>query len=148
MGQEVIVEFLEGDPDRPLITGRVYNADQTVPYALPANQTQSGLKSRSTKDGGGDNFNEIRMEDKKGSEVLYIHAEKDKEVMVENDRMETVGNDETISIGNNRTEDVGKDESITIADNRTESVGKNESISVGGNRTVSVGLRPQARAGR
>ena len=139
MGQEVIVEFLEGDPDRPLITGRVYNADQTVPYSLPANQTQSGVKSRSTKDGGGDNFNEIRMEDKKGSELLYIHAEKDKEVMVENDRRETVGNDETISIGNNRTEDVGKDETITIAENRTESVGKNESISVGENRTVSVG---------
>lgn len=140
IGQEVIVEFLEGDPDRPIITGRVYNADQTVPYSLPANQTQSGLKSRSTKDGGGDNFNEIRMEDKKGSEQLYIHAEKDKVVVVENDRTETVGNDETIDIGNDRTETVGNDETITIMANRTETVHKNESITVYLNRTRKVGI--------
>src|SRR5437667_9212192 len=76
IGQEVIVEFLEGDPDEPIITGRVYNADQTPPYGLPANKTQSGLKSRSSKGGAGANFNEIRMEDKKGDEQLYIHAEK------------------------------------------------------------------------
>ena len=67
IGQEVIVEFLEGDPDRPIVTGRVYNADNMPPYELTANQTQSGIKSRSTKGGGEDNFNEIRMEDKKGS---------------------------------------------------------------------------------
>ena len=140
IGQEVIVEFLEGDPDRPIITGRVYNADQTVPYSLPANQTQSGLKSRSTKGGGGDNFNEIRMEDKKGSEQLYIHAEKDKVVMVENDRTETVGNDETIDIGKDRTETVGNDETITIMANRTETVHKNESITVYLNRTRKVGI--------
>jgi type VI secretion system secreted protein VgrG len=75
IGQEVIVSFLEGDPDRPIITGRVYNADCMPPYALDANKTQSGIKSRSTKGGGPDNFNEIRMEDKKGSEELYLHAE-------------------------------------------------------------------------
>ena len=73
----MIVDFLEGDPDRPIITGRVYNADQTVPYALPGNQTQSGIKSRSSKGGGADNFNEIRFEDLKDSEMIFIHAEKD-----------------------------------------------------------------------
>lgn len=139
IGQEVIVDFLEGDPDLPIITGRVYNAEQVPPYDLPGNQTQSGVKSRSSKKGTGENFNEIRMEDLKGSEELYIHAEKDKTVMVENDRTETVGNDETITIGNNRTEEVGKDENIKIAENRTESVGSDESISVGGSRTESVG---------
>jgi type VI secretion system secreted protein VgrG len=137
IGQEVIVDFLEGDADRPIITGRVYNAER-MPYDLPGNQTQSGVKSRSSKGGSGENFNEIRFEDLKGSELLYLHAEKDKQVVVENDRTESVGNDESISIGNNRTEDVGKDESITIGENRTESVGKDESITIGGSRTESV----------
>lgn len=138
IGQEVIVEFLEGDPDRPIITGRVYNADQTPPYDLPANKTQSGVKTRSSKEGGSANFNEIRFEDKKDSELLYIHAEKDKQVVVEHDRNEEVGHDETISIGNNRTEDVKKDETISIGGNRTESVEKDESITISGNRTEDV----------
>src|SRR5207249_6913387 len=103
IGQEVIVDFLEGDPDRPIVTGRVYNADQTPPYTLPGDQTQSGVKSRSSKGGGTDNFNEIRFEDKKGSEQIIIHAEKDMQVEVENDRSESVGHDETITISNDRT---------------------------------------------
>jgi type VI secretion system secreted protein VgrG len=147
IGQEVIVSFIEGDPDQPIITGRVYNDDNMHPYELPANATQSGVKTRSSKEGTPDNFNEIRFEDKKGEEEVYIHAEKDQNNVVENDettsvgndRSETVGNDETISIGNNRTEDVGKNESINIGENRTESVGKNESISIGENRTEDVG---------
>jgi len=147
IGQEVIVEFLEGDPDRPIITGRVYNAEQTTPYDLPANKTQSGVKSRSSKDGSSANFNEIRFEDKKGSEEVYIHAEKDQNNVVENDettkvghdRTEDVGNDEKITIGNDRTESVGNDESIAIASNRTEDVGKNESVTIGENRDASVG---------
>lgn len=147
MGQEVIVSFLEGDPDQPMITGRVYNDDNMPPYELPANATQSGVKTRSSKEGTPENFNELRFEDKKGSEEVYIHAEKDQNNMVENnettsvgnDRSETVGNDETISIGNNRTEDVGNDETITIGNNRTETVGTDESITIGSNRTESVG---------
>ncbi len=147
MGQEVIVEFLEGDPDRPIITGRVYNNDNMPPYELPANATQSGVKSRSLKEGSPDNFNEIRMEDKKGEEQLYIHAEKNQDNVVENDettevghdRTENVGNDETITIGNDRTENVEKNENITIGENRTENVGKNEDITIGDNRTESVG---------
>jgi type VI secretion system secreted protein VgrG len=147
IGQEVIVEFLEGDPDRPIITGRVYNADQKVPYALPANKTQSGIKSRSTTGGSADNFNEIRFEDKKGSEELYIHAEKDQNNVVENDettkignnRTETVGKDENITINGARTETVAKDESITINGGRTESVAKDENISISKDRTEDVG---------
>lgn len=147
MGQEVIVEFLEGDPDRPIVTGAVYNGDQTPPYALPANKTQSGIKSRSTLGGSGANFNEIRFEDKKGSEQVYIHAEKNQDNIVENDettsvghdRTEDVGHDEKITIGNNRTEKVGVNETIGIGNNRTETVGVNESITIGSNRTKSVG---------
>ncbi|HEX6510375.1 MAG TPA: type VI secretion system tip protein TssI/VgrG [Chloroflexota bacterium] len=146
IGQEVIVSFLEGDPDQPIITGRVYNGDSMPPYALPGNATQSGIKSRSSKSGGESNFNEIRFEDKKGSEMLTLHAEKDQEVTVENDeavsighdRTEKVGHDETITIGNNRTEKVGVDETITIGSNRTETVGANETINIGGNRSISV----------
>lgn len=138
IGQEVLVDFIEGDPDRPIITGRVYNAEQTPPYTLPTNQTQSGVKSRSSKGGGTENFNELRFEDKKGEELVYFHAEKDKEVMVENDRKEEVKHDETITIGNNRTELVKKDEKITIEGSRTEEVKKDETITVKGKRTETV----------
>jgi len=146
MGQEVIVEFLEGDPDRPIITGRVYNADQTPPYALPANKTQSGLKSRSSKGGGSANFNEIRLEDKKGSEQLFIHAEKNQDIEVEHDethwvghdRTKTIDHDETTHVKHDRTETVDHDETITVHNNRTETVDKEETISIGGNRTETV----------
>ena len=162
IGQEVVIEFIEGDLDHPIVVGSVYNAEQMPPYTLPANKTQSGIKSRSSLQGSPANFNEIRMEDKKGSEQLFIHAEKNQDIEVENDethwvghdrtksidhdetthvkhdRTETVDNDETISIGHNRSESVGKDETITIAGNRTETVGKDETITIGGNRTEQV----------
>jgi type VI secretion system secreted protein VgrG len=163
IGQEVIVDFLEGDPDQPIITGRVYNAEQMPPYDLPANKTQSGVKSRSSKGGGPANFNEIRFEDKTGAEQLYIHAEKNQDIVVENDethsvghdrtktighdetthvkhdRTETVDNDETITIHANRTETVDKDETISIHQNRTETVDLEETITIGGNRSITVG---------
>jgi type VI secretion system secreted protein VgrG len=99
MGQEVIVSFEEGDPDRPLITGRVYNADQMPPYALPGNQTQSGFKSRSSKGGTGENANEIRFEDKKAKEDLLIHAERTMHNSVETTQYITVGVDRNITTG-------------------------------------------------
>ncbi len=141
LGQEVIVDFLEGDPDRPIITGRVYNAKQVPPYALPGNKTQTGIKSRSSKGGDGATFNEIRMDDKKGEEVLYLHAEKDKQVVVENNRFEEVGNDESIKIGNDRTESVGNNEGISVGTNQSLSVGKNRDVSVGTNMTLTVGSK-------
>ena len=158
----MIVDFLEGDPDQPIITGRVYNAEQMPPYDLPANKTQTGIKSRSSLGGGPDNFNEIRFEDKKGSEQLFIHAEKNQDIEVENDethwvghdrtktidhdetthvkhdRTETVDNNETITVHGNRTETVDKNETITIHMNRTETVDLNETITIGGNRTITV----------
>jgi type VI secretion system secreted protein VgrG len=147
IGQEVIVSFLEGDPDQPIITGRVYNGANMPPYDLPANMTQSGIKSRSSKDGTADNFNEIRFEDKKGSELLTVHAEKDQSISVENDESHTVGhdrtksvkNDETVSVGHNRTESVGNNESISITSNRDESVGGNETVAIDKSRSLSVG---------
>jgi len=138
IGQEVVVSFLEGDPDRPIITGRVYNADQTVPYTLPDNQTQSGMKSRSSKGGSGDNYNEIRIEDKKGSELILVHAEKDLTTEVENDENRTVGHDRTTSIKNNETKTVEQgDETHTVK------TGK-QTVTIQGNQTVTIKQGNQA----
>jgi type VI secretion system secreted protein VgrG len=156
IGQEVIVSFLEGDPDRPLITGRVYNGDSKSPYDLPANKTQSGIKSRSSKGGGAANFNEIRFEDKKGSEQLFIHAEKNQDIEVENDethwvghdRTKTIDNDETTHVKHDRTETVDNNETITVGNNRTESVASDETINVGKNRSETVGENESVRVGK
>lgn len=139
IGQEVIVDFLEGDPDQPIIVGSVYNADMMPPYTLPANKTQSGIKSRSSMKGGPANFNEFRFEDKKGQEDIYLHAEKNWTIMVENDKNQTVGHDETHTVHHDRTKTVDHDETTTVGHNRTETVGENEVITIGKNRTETVG---------
>ncbi|MCE3602763.1 type VI secretion system tip protein VgrG [Massilia sp. P8910] len=159
---EVLVQFIDGNPNRPIITGMVPNADTMPPWTLPANKTQSGILSRSTPGGSYDNANALRFEDKKGSEQLWLHAEKDQltevehdedkwvgndrrktidrdeTTLVKRDRVETVGRDETITVHNNRAERVDHNEQISIGDNRSEDVGKNEKIDIGGNRTKSV----------
>ncbi len=153
IGQEVIVDFLEGDPDQPIITGRVYNAEQMPPYGLPGNATQSGWKSNSSPGGGG--WNELRFEDKAGSEEVYFQAEKDHNELVKNNEARTIGNDfsEDVghdaqqSVGNDRTESVGNDKSTSVGNNRsvsigvddTETVGSNRSLTVGADETISVG---------
>lgn len=121
IGQEVIVDFLEGDPDQPIITGSVYNDVNMPPYDLPANMTQSGLKSRSSKEGSPKNFNELRFEDKKGEEEVYLHAERNFTRVVENDDKLTVGletkdkGDQTIEIHNDRTATLNEgNDSLTI----------------------------------
>lgn len=144
IGQEVIVSFLEGDPDRPIITGRVYNGDQTVPYTLPDNKTQSGIRSRSSMSGQSANYNEIQFEDNKGSELITVHAEKDMLTEVENNDTQTVDNNRTITVKGTHTETITKDTSITITQgNHTLDVQTgNHSITVDkGNHsmTVSVG---------
>ena len=114
IGQEVIVDFLEGDPDRPIVTGRVYNKDNLPPYTLPENATQSGIKSRSSKGGSADNFNEIRFEDKKGSEELHLQAEKDMTTLVKNDQSTTILQNRVTTIGQSDTLHVTGDISVTI----------------------------------
>ncbi len=108
IGQEVLVAFESGDPDRPIIVGSLYNAEQMPPYALPANQTQTGIKSRSSKGGGTDNYNELRFEDKKGSEEILIHAEKTLTTEVEADEVRSIGHDRTTKIEGNDTKTIKK----------------------------------------
>jgi type VI secretion system secreted protein VgrG len=145
IGQEVIVDFVEGDPDRPIITGRVYNAEQMPPFALPGDKVVSGLKSNSSPGGGG--YNEFIMNDTKGNELIREHGQFDKDSTIEHDlrehvlhdRSRDVTNNETILIGNDRTETVNGNESLTVHKNRTETVDINETLSVGADRTRSVG---------
>jgi type VI secretion system secreted protein VgrG len=141
IGQEVMVDFVDGDVDRPLVVGSVYNQTTMPPYALPANMTQSGIRSRSSKGGGASNYNEICFEDKMGSELLTIHAEKDQLFEVEHDRNKTVGHDETTEVKHDRTETVDNDETITIKGKRTEEVTGNETITIDqGNRALTLNM--------
>ncbi|HUF57748.1 MAG TPA: type VI secretion system tip protein TssI/VgrG [Thermohalobaculum sp.] len=137
IGQEVIVGFLEGDPDQPIITGRVYNADQMPPYELPGKATQSGWKSDSSPGGGG--FNELRFEDRKGGEEVYFQAEKDNTILVKNDRNETVQHDENVRIDNNATHSVGVNLDEDVGNNKTTQVGNNRSVTIGTDDTLRVG---------
>lgn len=129
IGQEVVVDFLEGDPDRPLVTGRVYNDSQMPPYDLPANATQSGIQSRSTMQGTPDTFNELRFEDKAGEEQIYFHAEKDFERVVENDDILRVGVDkkspgsQSIEVWKDRTAEIKTGNDDTTISQGNHSIG-------------------------
>ena len=147
IGQEVVVDFLEGDPDQPIIIGSVYNADQMPPYQLPDNKTQSGIKTRSSLGGSAANFNEIRFEDKKGDEQLYIHAEKNADIVVENDKSEKVLRDETVTIGRDRTEKVGHDQAITVSNNDDLKVGVSQSITIGAKQDETIGVQRSTQVG-
>ncbi|HET9958674.1 MAG TPA: type VI secretion system tip protein TssI/VgrG [Polyangiaceae bacterium] len=135
MGHEVVVEFLEGDPDRPLITGSLYNGIDNPPFDEP---TQSGVKSRSTKQGWPANANEIRFEDLKGSEEFYVQAEKDLEVLVKNNETRQTGVDRSTRIGANDALTVGVDRSGTIGANDSLKVGANSQTVIGGAQSVVV----------
>jgi type VI secretion system secreted protein VgrG len=153
IGDEVVVSFLDGDPDQPLIIGSVYNAEQMPPYTLPDNQTQSGIKTRSSPNGTVETFNEIRFEDKKGSEELSIHAERDLTLVVENNQTITIGadtkdkgdrvtsiyNDESLSVGHNLTLDVKNNAQVTVSNDRTTQVKHNDSLDVTSQLSVSAG---------
>jgi type VI secretion system secreted protein VgrG len=145
VGDEVLVDFMEGDPDWPIIVGCVYNEANQPIYDLKNNKTQSGIKTRSYPDGPG--FNELRFEDKKGEEHIYLQGEKDWNILIKNDKEQNVGHDETLSVANNRTQTVGANQSETVGANQeiqvganhTETIGANMSLSVGSNACVTVG---------
>ncbi len=145
IGQEVIVAFHEGDPEQPHVVGRVYNQDHMPPYGLPGEKTKSTFKSSSSPGGGG--FNEIRFEDKKGSEEIFVHAQKDENIVVGNDKTENVGHDETIAIANDRVETVSGNETLSVVKNRTRTVSQNETVTVSLTRSHTVGVNEMINVG-
>ncbi|MBO0720099.1 MAG: type VI secretion system tip protein VgrG [Blastocatellia bacterium] len=148
IGQEVIVDFLEGDPDKPIITGRVYNGESMPPYDLTvsANKTMSAIKSNSSMGGGG--FNEIRFQDLKGSEQLFIHAERDHDVRIKNDHLELVGNESHLTVNKNQLEKVGGDKHLQVAGDRNEQVGATASLTAGSEILRKAGNRYALEAGK
>jgi type VI secretion system secreted protein VgrG len=139
IGQEVIVDFLEGDPDQPIITGRVYNAENMPPYTLPAHATHSGFKSRSSKGGNPNNFNEIRMEDTKGSELLYVQAEKDWRIHVKNNETENVGASISTSAGGAISRSSGGNQSRTAGDSITDKAKNTYTLNTGQGQSLKAG---------
>ncbi|MDC0721704.1 type VI secretion system Vgr family protein [Nannocystis bainbridge] len=145
IGHEVVVEFLEGDPNRPLITGRVYTGFNTPPYSLPDEKTKSGIKSESTPGGGGSN--ELRFEDAKGREEIYLHGQKDWNIVVEHDKSQQIGHDVALQVGHDRSEVIGgdheesiaKDKRVRVGNDHTEAIGRTMNLSVGANLIESVG---------
>ncbi len=148
VGQEVLVSFLEGDPDRPIITGRVYNAEQTVPYDLPANQTRSTFKTRSSKGGGTDNYNELRFEDKTGGEQIFLRGEKDFDTRLKNDLREWVGNNRSLIVTQDQMEKAGGDLHSQVTGNLNQKVGQNLSLQVGQNLYEKSGMNFAHEAGQ
>ena len=147
IGQEVIVDFIGGDPDYPMITGRVYNADQMPPYDLPANKSASGIKSRSTKGGSATDFNEIRMEDDKGKEQLYVHAQRNFDTVVELDESRQVGRDRRTRIAHDDNRFVVNDDREVVNHNQSQQIGANQDTSVKANQHLSVGAEQAVTVG-
>jgi len=144
IGQDVIIQYVNGDPDQPMITGRTYCGNQLPPYDLPEHKTRMTIKSQTHK---GDGFNELRFEDELGRQEVFIHAERDQNNVVKHDETTTIGNDrkeqvehdESILIGNLREKTIGHDERATIGNDAFLKIGRNQSITVAKDRVETIG---------
>lgn len=136
IGMEVIVDFLEGDPDQPIITGCVYNPGMMPPYTLPDEKTKMTVKSDSTV--GGQGFNELRFEDKKGSEQIFIHGEKDVDIRNKNDRREYVGNDHHFIVHHDRREKIENEEHRIIEKNQLEKIKGDRNLEIEGEDKIKI----------
>ncbi|WP_426935003.1 type VI secretion system Vgr family protein [Pseudomonas fulva] len=144
IGQDVIIQYVNGDPDQPMITGRTYCGNQLPPYDLPEHKTRMTIKSQTHK---GEGFNELRFEDELGRQEVFIHAERDQNNVVKHDETTTIGNDrkeqvehdESILIGNLREKTVGHDERATIGNDAFLKIGRNQSITVAKDRVETIG---------
>jgi type VI secretion system secreted protein VgrG len=153
IGQEVIVDFLEGDPDQPIITGRVYNGINMPPYGLPAKATMSTLKSNSSK--GGNGFNEIRLEDAKDSEQMFIHAQRNQDIRVKKDTFEWIGNERHLIVKADQLEKVEGNQHLTVNGDQKAKVDGTASLKIGGDQKeeisgdqhLKVGSRQNIKAG-
>ncbi|MGV3532527.1 MAG: type VI secretion system Vgr family protein, partial [Chthoniobacteraceae bacterium] len=145
IGQEVVVDFLEGDPDSPIIVGRVYNGECTPPFDLPGKKMVSGVKSNSTPGGGG--YNEISLDDTKGTEKIVIHGQYDMETEILHDDTKTVGNNESTTIAVDRDVTVGKNHDETVGMNQTKTIGKSRSLTVGVDETINISAKQSTTIG-
>jgi len=146
VGMEVLVTFLEGDPDQPLVTGCLYHAEHVVPYALPANKTRSVFKTLSTPGGGG--YNELRIEDKKGAEQIYIHAERDWDENIEHDQKIRIGNERHDTVEANSYSEFKAEEHRTTHADRKSEVKANDHLTVGNNQHIKIGTGQFINAGQ
>ncbi|MDO4641978.1 MAG: type VI secretion system tip protein TssI/VgrG [Neisseria sp.] len=155
VGEEVLVDFINGDADRPIIVGRLYNSAMSPPWGFPAAAKQSGIKSKSFNSPLA-NFNELMFNDTAGSEMVNFQAQKDLTSLVKNnetrnvnnDRTTTIGNNETLSVTGERAKSVQKNETASVAMNRTASVGQNETLDVTQNQALSVGQNQSVSVGK
>jgi type VI secretion system secreted protein VgrG len=141
IGHEVIVDFLDGNPDNPVVVGSLYNGANLPPWKLPDNKTQSGVRTKSTLNGGAENYNELQFEDKKGSELINVQAEKDLKTLVKNDETRTVNHNRTTTIKNDETKTVTEGNELTTIEKGTQTIvvkDNNRSLEVGKNNTIKV----------
>lgn len=136
IGWEVVIQFLEGDPDRPVVTGKLYNGQLMPPYALPEGRTRTAIQSLSTPGGGG--MNEVRFEDKSGSEEISIKAQYDKSIVAANNKTKNVGNNEKQFVGVDSSTKVGANQKLQISKGYQRTIGADQSLTVGANRTLEV----------
>lgn len=138
VGCEVAVAFFDGDPDRPVIVGGLYNADMMPVFPITGQQTKTGIRTRSTTGGSSSTFSEFSIDDNAGSEMVFLHAEKDMFTEIENNGTVTIGNNETITVKNDQSLTVSNDQVITISNNRSLTVSGTETIEVDGAQTVTL----------
>ncbi|WP_339451365.1 type VI secretion system tip protein TssI/VgrG, partial [Pseudomonas sp. EA_5y_Pfl2_R50] len=146
IGMEVLVTFLEGDPDQPLISGCLYHKENTVPYELPANKTRSTFKTLSSMGGGG--YNELRIEDKKGQEQIYLHAQRDWDENIEHDQKIRVGNERHDTVEKNSYSEFKAEEHHTVYADRKVEARANDHLTVGVNQHIKIGTGQFIDAGQ
>lgn len=153
VGQEVLVAFINGNPDRPLVKGALYNGSNQTPYSLPQDKTKTLFKSHSSPGGGG--FNELQLEDKKGEERVYVRAEKDVDLFIQNEWKEWVGKEQHLTVGNSRHIEVGKElntsvksnHNVKTGDSYSEKSGQNTQIKINGSHTEQASQDISLKAG-
>ncbi|MPS55761.1 MAG: type VI secretion system tip protein VgrG, partial [Pseudomonas sp.] len=146
VGMEVLVTFLEGDPDQPLVTGCLYHKEHQVPYDLPANKTRTVFKTLSSPGGGG--YNELRIEDRKGAEQIYIHAQRDWDENIEHDQKIRVGHERHDTVEANSYSELKAEEHLIVAGDRKVEIKPDDHLAVGQTQHIKLGTAHLTKAGR